>query len=339
MTGYLTIIAIICLLAFIINFPITTISLVIVAGLVYLGIYQRTINKIISIKPKKPILFTLIGILILISGCSTQPSTPNSVADEQVEQTDSSEEVNESSETPADSENETSDHDEINDSDSDSKSGFVAATVTRIVDGDTIEVNINGKTEDVRLLLVDTPETKHPDLPVQQFGPEASKFAKDTLSGQKVRLEYDGPERDKYGRILAYLWIGDKTFNQMLLEQGLARLAYIFDPPYTHMDAFTQAENEAKSAKLGIWSVPGYVTDEGFVHQEHQPTTQDTPAQTEPQQAESSLRYDPFGPDRDCGDFNSQQEAQEFYEAAGGPAQDPHRLDGNDNDGFVCESL
>ena len=141
---------------------------------------------------------------------------------------------------------------------------YITATVIEIVDGDTIKVRIDGKEENVRLLLVDTPETKDPNEPVQPFGPEATEFAEKTLSGKEVYLEFEGPERDKYDRLLAYLWIGDKIFNQMLLEEGLARVAYVYDPPYTHYDAFLAAEKEARDAKKGIWSIDGYVTADGF---------------------------------------------------------------------------
>ncbi|MEQ6390389.1 thermonuclease family protein [Bacillaceae bacterium S4-13-58] len=216
---------------------------------------------------------------------------------------------------------------------------FISAKVTRIVDGDTIEISINGKEESVRLLLVDTPETKHPSLPVQEYGPEASQFAKTKLLGKQVQLEYDGPKRDKYDRLLGYLWVGGKTFNEMLLEEGLARIAYIYYPPYTHYDAYVKAENRAKSAKKGIWSIDGYVTADGFNSSEPEPE----PEPEEPEQPSTGGTYagpyDPFGPDRDCGDFDTHQDAQDFFIAAGGPDQDPHRLDGSDGDGLACESL
>lgn len=201
-----------------------------------------------------------------------------------------------------------------------SNNDLETATVTRIIDGDTIEINLNGKKEDVRLLLVDTPETKHPSKPVQPFGPEASAFAKEVLLGETVQVEYDGPKRDKYDRLLAYLWLDGKTFNEMLLEEGLARLGYVYDPPYTHFNEYMKAQNRAKGANKGIWSRSGYVTEDGFVYNEPQPTD------SENQQEEYSgeKKYNPAGPDRDCGDFDTHPEAQKFYEAAGGSDTDPH---------------
>lgn len=83
---------------------------------------------------------------------------------------------------------------------------------TRVVDGDTIIVNIDGKKERVRLIGVDTPETKHPNKPVEYFGREASAFTKGMVEGKKVKLEYDWQRRDKYGRLLAYVYLEDGTF-------------------------------------------------------------------------------------------------------------------------------
>jgi len=208
------------------------------------------------------------------------------------------------------------------------------ATVSRVVDGDTIEVEMDGKTEDVRLLLVDTPETKHPSKPVQPYGPEASEFAKNVLSGKEVTLEFDGSKRDKYDRLLAYVWVDGKNFNKMLLEEGLARLAYVYEPPYTHYDAFVKAQTKAVNENRNIWSIDGYVQDDGF----NGDVTQETDTKEEDTSGEYNGDYDPFGDDRNCGDFDTHDEAQAFFEAAGGPDSDPHRLDGDGN-GVACESL
>ncbi|PLS15998.1 nuclease [Bacillus sp. M6-12] len=123
---------------------------------------------------------------------------------------------------------------------------------------------MNGRTEDVRLLLVDTPETKHPSKPVQPFGPEASSFAKLTLTGKQVGIEIDISERDKYGRLLAYIWIGDRMFNEMLLEKGLARVAYIYPPNTKYVDQFRKVQEKAQKQAIGIWSIENYASEEGF---------------------------------------------------------------------------
>lgn len=127
--------------------------------------------------------------------------------------------------------------------------------VTRAVDGDTIEVTYNGKEEKVRLIGVDTPETKHPTKPVEPYGPEASAFTKKTLEGKKVRLEFDVQERDKYGRLLAYLYLEDGTFfNAELLRQGFAQVLTV-PPNVRHADEFVKLQREAREAKRGLWGL------------------------------------------------------------------------------------
>lgn len=136
--------------------------------------------------------------------------------------------------------------------------------VIDVVDGDTMKVIVNGKEETVRLLLVDTPETVHPSKPVQPFGPEASNYAKEMLTNKDVELELDVRERDKYGRLLVYLYINGQMFNEMLLENGLARLAYVFPPNTKYVDRFLGIEKKAKQEEIGIWSIENYVGEEGF---------------------------------------------------------------------------
>ncbi|WP_040948486.1 thermonuclease family protein [Gorillibacterium massiliense] len=140
----------------------------------------------------------------------------------------------------------------------------IPATITRVVDGDTMQVDLSGKKETIRLLLVDTPETVHPDKPVEPFGPEASAFAKETLTGKKAILELDVSERDKYGRLLCYLWVDGVMFNEALLEKGLARVAYIYPPNVKYVDQFRVIQDKARQAEIGIWSIENYATDRGF---------------------------------------------------------------------------
>ncbi|WP_018705778.1 thermonuclease family protein [Siminovitchia fordii] len=141
--------------------------------------------------------------------------------------------------------------------------------VTRVVDGDTIEVDLNGKSEKVRMILVDTPETKHPRLGVQPFGPEASKFTTKTLENQMVTLELGTQERDKYGRLLAYVWIEDKLFNNMLLEKGFARVA-VYPPNTKYLDEFEATQEKAKKKGIGIWAIENYAQDDGFKEPERE---------------------------------------------------------------------
>ena len=130
----------------------------------------------------------------------------------------------------------------------------IKAKVTKVIDGDTIIINVNAKKEKVRLILVDTPETEHPQMGVQPFGLEAAAFATEQLEGKEITLEIGVQTRDKYRRLLAYVWIGDKLFNQILVEKGLARVA-VYPPNTKYLDAFTTLQETAKKKGIGIWSV------------------------------------------------------------------------------------
>lgn len=116
--------------------------------------------------------------------------------------------------------------------------------VIKVVDGDTLSVNIDGKTQTLRLIGIDTPETVHPSKPVECFGIEASNKAKQILNGQSVRIEKDQTQGDydKYNRLLAYVFLRDGTnFNQMMIEEGYA-YEYTYNLPYKYQFEFKQAE-------------------------------------------------------------------------------------------------
>lgn len=140
----------------------------------------------------------------------------------------------------------------------------VKAKVVRVIDGDTIEVLMDGKQEQIRMLLIDTPETKHPQKPVEKFGPEASQFATETLKNKEVGVQVGKERTDKYGRILAYIWVGDTTYQEMVLKKGLAATAYLYND-LTMLDQFHKAQDIARDKKIGVWSIPGYA----HVDQEH----------------------------------------------------------------------
>ncbi len=127
--------------------------------------------------------------------------------------------------------------------------------VTRVVDGDTIVVEINNRQETVRLIGVDTPETKKPNTPVEPYGPEATAFTKGIVEGKRVRLELDVQERDRYGRLLAYVYLPDGTFlNAELLRQGYARVLTI-PPNVRYAEMFLALEREARENNRGLWGL------------------------------------------------------------------------------------
>lgn len=142
---------------------------------------------------------------------------------------------------------------------------MIDVTLDRAIDGDTIKVIYNGKKDTVRYLLVDTPETKKPNSCVQPYGEDASKRNKELVNSGKLQLEFDkGDRRDKYGRLLAYVYVDGKSVQETLLKEGLARVAYVYEPNTKYIDQFRLDEQEAKSDKLSIWSKSGYVTNRGF---------------------------------------------------------------------------
>lgn len=130
----------------------------------------------------------------------------------------------------------------------------VEVSVTRVIDGDTIEVKFEEKTEKVRLIGVDTPETVHPEKGEQPFGKEASNYTKSRLDGNTIELEFDIQERDQYGRLLAYVWIGSEHFNATLLKEGYAVLS-TWPPNVKYVDEFTKYQTQAREAKKGLWGI------------------------------------------------------------------------------------
>ena len=128
------------------------------------------------------------------------------------------------------------------------------AIVRKVVDGDTIEVRVGNRNETVRLLGIDTPETVHPDKPVECFGPEASARTKHLLPrGAMVRIERDTEARDHFGRLLLYVFLGDQMVNELLVREGLARPLSI-EPNTTHAARLQRAADEARTANVGLWA-------------------------------------------------------------------------------------
>ena len=144
--------------------------------------------------------------------------------------------------------------------------GHEAGVVTRVVDGDTIEVEVTelvdgpsigmttvGETYDVRLIGIDTPESVKPGSPVECFAKEASAATTALLEGQQVRLVKDVEDTDRYDRLLRYVYIGDEMANARLVTNGYAT-AYTYPPNVRHSELFVQLEREAREGTRGLWS-------------------------------------------------------------------------------------
>lgn len=128
--------------------------------------------------------------------------------------------------------------------------------VAKVVDGDTIKVEIAQKTETIRMIGVDTPETVDPRKPVQCFGREAASKAKELMQGQAVRLEADPTQhnKDKYSRLLRYVYLKDGTLvNKKLIEEGYG-FEYTYEVPYKYQLEFKAAEKAARENKRGLWA-------------------------------------------------------------------------------------
>ena len=192
------------------------------------------------------------------------------------------------------------------------------AFVIKVVDGDTITVESDGVREVIRLIGINTPESVDPRRPVECFGKEASSYAASLLSQRRVLLVADTSQanRDRYNRLLRYVYLDNGVFvNQRLIEEGYA-YEYTYGSPYRFQTIFKAAETEAKQQQKGLWNSSICAVS-------------------------SNDRSSGIGlgiTDKDCSDFSSQAQAQDFFIQESGPQKDPHKLD-LDKDGVVCESL
>lgn len=218
------------------------------------------------------------------------------------------------------------------------------ATVTRVVDGDTIEVEFaDGTTDTIRLLGVDTPETtlSRTDPPefegvpdtaagrdhLYNWGQRATQFGSEQLAGQQVRVVMDpeSDERGSYGRLLAYIvYDGGTNFNLELLRQGYARM---YDSEFARRDEFASAEAQAQSTNVGLWNFDGATA-----------TATATPRSEGGDGSGSGVvTPTPSGPASDpydCSDFDTRAQVEAVFD----PANDVSGLD-SDGDGEACESL
>lgn len=135
----------------------------------------------------------------------------------------------------------------------------IRGQVTKVIDGDTIEVKfLNEKKEKVRFLLIDSPETVGKQQP---FGQEAKLYITELLLHKEVELQIGLKERDKYGRLLAYIFIENRNIQELLLSKGLARVAYVYDPNTEFVEEYCKMERIAQEKKIGIWSTEYYITE------------------------------------------------------------------------------
>jgi micrococcal nuclease len=134
--------------------------------------------------------------------------------------------------------------------------GYIKAKVIKVVDGDTVNVKYKSSEYKVRLLCIDTPESVKKGVAIQPYGVEASNFMKKEVLGKDVTLIFDKGLRDKYGRLLAFVIVGNGVnINAMLVGEGYARVE-IVKPNSTFEDYFYELEQKAIGKKLGLWGLP-----------------------------------------------------------------------------------
>jgi micrococcal nuclease len=208
--------------------------------------------------------------------------------------------------------------------------------VERVVDGDTIWVRVDGAdgplaagaSHAIRLLEIDTPETKHPGRGVECWGPEASAFTERTLRGRTVWLESDREDVDRYGRFLRYVWLEDGTmFNEKAVREGHAK-AVLYEPNDRHIRRLQAAEAEARAARRGLWGA----CEEASATASPRAGASGGSAGSAGTSCDPSYEgacVPPYPPDVNCRDLDERR-----FRSTG---DDPHGLDG-DGDGEACES-
>ena len=140
---------------------------------------------------------------------------------------------------------------------SDSLNLFPENKVVNVIDGDTIDIYQNNKVERVRLLGINTPETVDPRKGVECYGPEASQKLKEILTDKIVKIEGDPSQddKDKYGRLLRYIFLNDENINEKMIKEGYA-FEYTYNKhPYLYQKEFKLDQIHARKNKLGLWDL------------------------------------------------------------------------------------
>jgi micrococcal nuclease len=130
--------------------------------------------------------------------------------------------------------------------------GPLEGVVVRVVDGDTIYVQLADRVEKIRYIGVNTPEIHHPIKGEEPGGREAAAMNRRLVGGRHVRLELDVRSRDRYGRLLAYVWLGDTMVNAELVRRGYAQVMTV-PPNVRYQDLFVKLQREARDAGRGLW--------------------------------------------------------------------------------------
>jgi micrococcal nuclease len=227
----------------------------------------------VNVNFRKTLALFIIGSALIFSGCGTTLTSSEdekyeSVTKEQAPETNSNETVKEDMVEDVKEEKTAvvvKPHAPVKAVPKEGTTDQVPVTLVSTTDGDTIRVMYKGVNEPVRYLLIDTPETNHPRLGKQPFGTEAKERNRALVNSGNLTLEFDvGEKRDKYGRLLAYVYVDGKSVQEALIRDGLARVGYVYPPNTRHLTPYEEVQQVAKSKKLGFWAVEDYASDSGF---------------------------------------------------------------------------
>ncbi len=188
--------------------------------------------------------------------------------------------------------------------------------VVKVIDGDTIKIETG---EVVRLIGIDAPETVHPSKSVACFGKESSEKAKEVLGESLVRLEKDVSEKDKYGRLLRYVWKGGLLVNELLVREGYATVS-TYPPDVKYQDRFLEAQRLAREENRGLWAECSNEKSKNTIVTKNQPVYSGTGSYT----CDCS---------KTCAKISSCDEAQYQLNVCGCKARDA------DGDGVACDSI
>lgn len=191
-----------------------------------INIYNKNMSKLITI--------ILSGFILLLSACS--PTQTLEISNQQLTSSDVAETNNR-----------------------------LTLKVVKVIDGDTIKVDYKGKSESLRFLLIDTPEMHDERFEggSQPFAIDAKDRLEELLKDRKIDVEIGIQERDKYGRLLGYVFVNNINIQEILLKEGLARVAYVYNDK-RYLDNYLELQSEAKKSKIGIWSLEDYASEKGF---------------------------------------------------------------------------
>ncbi|PIC87942.1 hypothetical protein CSV72_01990 [Sporosarcina sp. P20a] len=324
-------------------------------------------NRKLGAKSKMPGILIAIGLLVMITGFSSSSTEETSNEVEQKQETEqvAKENPKETEKGPKEEskakekksetaektvpvvvpDNNTTKEDEPakvdKPTETDGTTARIPVELVKVIDGDTIKIIYDGKEQNVRYLLIDTPETNHPRLGKQPFGEEAKIRNKELIESGKLEIEFDVGERfDKYDRLLAYIYVDGKSVQKILLSEGLARVAYVYPPNTRHLDPYEQSQVVAKEKKLGIWSIENYASDSGFNEQKVVKEKPVTPAPAPKPQpvVPAPPAAKPAAPAQGTEWFQNCTELRKTYPNGvpqGHPAYQS-KMD-RDKDGFACE--